>query len=1110
MGGEDTQNPQGAAAVIRAEVGATVERLRGLTQVEVQGSWWQWQADLELDTALEVPLGPNWAIAPLNGRNHIAWAQGKQVLWLRQELILPGDLQGYPLAGLTLRLALTWWAEQAEIFVNRQRVQVGDLFDHSARVLLSPAVQPGERFSVALRLVSPDHDPGALVKSCLMFEPSSDDRLDPGMVAVELEVLRGYLQQFEPEKLRVVAAAIQQIDWAALGNAAAFEGSLQQVRQHLTPLGQGLKQQQIGLLGHAHLDLAWLWPVSDTWEVAERTFESVLSLQADFPELIFAHSSPALFAWIEAHRPALFAAIQQQVAAGTWEIVAGMWVEPELNLISGESLVRQVLYGQRYVYEKFGAISAIAWLPDSFGFCWQLPQILRQGGVEYFVTQKLRWNDTSAFPHEAFWWRSPDGSEIFSVITAPIGEGIEPVKMAEFARRWQVNTGTKLSLWLPGVGDHGGGPTRDMLEVARRWQDSPLFPQLKFTTAHGWLGQVQAQQQEFPVWADELYLEFHRGCYTTHADQKRANRFSEHLLTEAELFAALATLATGQPYPQAELERAWKQVLFNQFHDILPGSAIPQVFEEANHAWTQVQQLGETLRQQAWQAIARQISLPPAPAPQSLPLLVFNSLNWDRTAVVRLPLPPALSALCPQDQHRWQVYDLTGQPVPTQWYSCGPQPTLLFWATEVPSLGYRLFWLRPTASPNPGDAEKIPGGEGNPPSPPPDWTLKNRYLEVEVDPTTGNLTRVFDRLQQREILSGPGNQLQFFRDQGQYWDAWNIDPDYAKHPLPAAALVSIEWLAQGPLEQRLRVQRQFGRSQFCQDYVLEAETPLLKIATTVQWQERQVLVKAAFPLTWSAPQASYEIPCGTIQRPTLPPAHPLPPAETARWEVPALHWADLTGPSPTGTYGLSLLNDCKYGYDAHPNQLRLTLLRSPNWPDPQADLGEHQFTYGLYPHAGGWQEAATVHRGYELNRPLQAYLWQPAPSSDAIAGANPADPAQGQTRKEPSPLPPVHQFLDLQPQNLILMALKQAEANPNHWILRCYECSGEPAVLQLTTALPRLPNPEVDRVDLLERPDPPGNFNPVPPWRIVSLRLRQGNSMGPNTAVDQEDGPCSP
>lgn len=1027
----------------------SIQKLRQLVQRQVQTNWRIWTGDLPVAAAVQPRQWQTWPLVQLNARSHIDWPAGRQVVWLGQQIPVPAG-QDYGLEGLTLRLALRWWADQAQIFVNGEQVQEGDLFDCFTRILLAESAQPGETIAVALRLVSPGHDSGALVYSRLIFEAAAASNLDPGLVADELTVLQGYLSQFQPEKLPILAAAIAEIDWTSLGDRLLFHQSLQRLRDQLQPLGSWLRERQISYLGHAHLDLAWLWPIAETWEVAENTFESVLALQQDFPELIFCHSTPALYAWVETHRPDLFQAIQAQVQAGRWEVAAGLWVEPDFNLIGGESLVRQVLYGQRYVQERFGQVSSVAWLPDSFGFCWQLPQILQQGGVDYFVTQKLRWNDTTQFPYEAFWWRSPDGTSIFSAMLPPIGEGIDPAKMATFAQTWEAATGVPEALWLPGVGDHGGGPTRDMLETARRWQQSPLFPHLQPTSATAWLQRLQAQMPEIPVWNNELYLEFHRGCYTTHADQKQRNRRCESLLYQAELFAAIATLTAGSPYPQQELETAWKQVLFNQFHDILPGSSIPEVFEEANQLWAAAETAGQEILQTAQAAIAAQIALPTPPTPDCQPIVVFNPLNWARSQVVALALDPPLPP-----GKTWQVYDTNHQPLPCQVRDAAP-PQLLFWAAEVPGVGYRVFWLAQGSAP----AElETPDFE---------FVLENACLRVEIDPETGNLARVYDKLQEREVLQGPGNQLQFFQDSGQYWDAWNIDPNYGAHPLPGAELKQISWQTRGPVQQRLRVVRQFNQSQFCQDYVLDADTAILKIETSVDWQEEHVLVKAAFPLTVTAARATYEIPCGAIERPTLPNPEPLAAWEQAKWEVPALQWADLSDPEQG--YGASLLNDCKYGYDAQPNQLRLTLLRSSTWPNPEADRGQHQFTYALYPHPGSWQTAQTPHRGYELNQPLQAFLWQ-------------------QTGVFPGSLPPVGRFLDLGASTLILMAFKQAEVDTQRWVLRCYEAYGETAPLSLSSDL----NLVLDQpVNLLEEPlsrSNPGDSR-VNPWKIVSLRVK--------------------
>ncbi|MEH2260407.1 alpha-mannosidase [Nostoc sp.] len=1087
-------------------ISQAIEQLRSFCQVNLQSRWLYQESDLVITDVVAADLS-HWQPAQLNAKEHIAWTGGKKVLWLAQRLVVPQDLHGYPLAGLSLRLALVWWADSAEIYVNGELVLEGDLFDCSPRVLLSQGVTPGEEFTVALRLVSPGHCDGALVRSLLVYESTVDNNPDPGFVADELAVVQLYLEKFAPEKLDILAAMLGEVTNPRGAEVTEKEkGELVQsflsLRQNLIQsdiLAPFLKatdiKSKIFLLGHAHLDLAWLWPVSETWNAAQNTFESVLKLQEDFPELIFCHSSPALYAWIEEHRPDLFRAIQAQVAAGRWEVVGGMWVEPELNLIAGESIVRQLLYGQRYIQEKFGKLSTVEWVPDSFGFCATLPQFFANAGIEYFVTQKLRWNDTTKFDYGAFWWRSPDGSEVFSLMSALIGESIDPVKMATYTLEWQSQTSLPESLWLPGVGDHGGGPTRDMLETARRWQKSPLFPDLEFTTAEKYLQQISkgGRRQDsaalasprsrsvsgrrseaegssddsplFPTWNDELYLEFHRGCYTTHGDQKRWNRRCENLLYEAELFATLATVSCGVTYPKAEIEVAWKLVLFQQFHDILPGSSITQVYTDALPQWQQVEQVGTKILQESLLAIASHITLSEPPKPDSLPIFVFNSLNWQRSEVVFVALPTP-----PTTTQEWQIYDASGKQLVSQ---LSEPSTLLFLATEIPPVGYRIFWLSPSLT----STDEINRVSLSSPPPLPDWILENEFLRVVIDPDTGDLSSVFDKTYQREVLSGAGNQLQAFKDSGQYWDAWNIDPNYAQHPLPSTNLQSIQWLEQGPVQSCVRVVRQLGESEFCQDYILQAGSPLLNIATTVNWQENHVLVKAAFPLNIEADFATYEIPCGAIRRPTKPKT----PAEQAKWEVPALRWADLTAEdTQTNTaipncYGVSLLNDCKYGYDSKPNQLRLTLLRSSNWPDSEADRGFHEFKYTLYPHADSWESAHTVRRGYELNIPLQViFNWPLAqPSATAI------NTIEGVS------------FLNLSAENLILMALKPSEDDPQQLILRCYESHGETAELSLQSDLGlNLGN----TVDLLER-SASTEFSSqqqilmIQPWKIANFKV---------------------
>ncbi|HZG37148.1 MAG TPA: alpha-mannosidase [Nodosilinea sp.] len=1102
---------------------AVLDRLRSLSQKDVRPTWHRCPAS----ATQTVPTGEwqTWPLATLNDRDHIPWPQGHVPLGLHQRFTWPADLNGYPLAGLTARLALRWWAHQADIFVNGELVQSGDIFDCWTRIVLTEAVVPGEWVDVSLRLLSPGHDEGALVQAELVFETAGDCP-EPSFVADELAVLATYLTQFEPEKLAVLSEALEGIAWTAVGDrpsgqthasAAAthsnsapeggenrFHQSLLDLRASLSQFSPWLKQRTLHCLGHAHLDLAWLWPVADTWQAAESTFRSVLALQKDFPELTFSHSSPALFAWLEQHRPELFATLQQEVKAGRWAIDAGLWVEPDLNLPGGEAIARQILYGQRYCLEKFGAVSAIAWLPDTFGFCWQLPQLLTQGGIRYFATQKLRWNDTNPFPHDLFTWQGPDGSEITGVTLPPIGTDIDPVAMAQYASQWEANTGFADALWLPGVGDHGGGPTRDMLLKAQRWANSPFFPTLTFghavplfdaltqpfftentnppanATHHGPTFPLPippsplAEQDQLthppippsthppiyppthplPLWRDELYLELHRGCYTTHGDQKQYNRRCEDALFQAELFASIAAIYDLLPYPQAELEAAWKRVLFNQFHDILPGSSIPEVFEQANGEWQWALETGDRILQTSLAALSQRCPIPSSPHPNAVPVVLFNPLNWERSEVVAIALPPDVAL------SQWQAQDAAGQPLLTQ-SGQTEAPSLLVFVPNIPSVGYRLIWLMPAEAP----LAVVPTEDW----PPDDWVLENEHLRARIDPSTGAIASLVQKLTGTETFHGCGNQLQAFKDQGEYWDAWNIAPDYQDHPLENFQLKEIRWVEYGPVRQTLRVVHAFNQSTITQDYCLDVGSPGLAVHTQVDWQETQVVLKVAFPLTVAAAQATYETPFGAIARATTPDT----PQAAAKWEVPALRWADLSD----GERGVSILTDYKHGFDATPSQLRLTLLKAPIWPDPGCDRGLNTFSYAIYPHTEGWQQAKTVQVARSFSLPICSCLGGPS-----------ASPIEG---------PAAASFLSLGDTTLVLSALKQAEGQAGQYILRAYESTGASSPLALGGTLP------VDitgSVNLLEQPQAAASGT-VTPWQVISLAL------APRPALPSP-GPC--
>ncbi|MGF1541016.1 MAG: alpha-mannosidase [Pleurocapsa sp.] len=1064
-----------------ATIESIINKLRQLVSIQVQHRWQDIpEAEVNFNS---LTIDKNHSVS-VNDKGYITFPQGRQIKWLVQKIVIPHSLQDYPLAGLSLRLVLTWWAEDAKIFINGNLVQQGDLFDSSARVLITDSAKPGDEYIIAIRLLSPHHDIGALMRSHCIYERV--DNIDPGLVADELTVLLKYLSQFESQYLDVLATEVSQINWDVVSNADKFDRDLLKLRDKLLPLAKNIKQRCFNLLGHAHLDMAWLWTTAETYEVAQRTFKSVLSLQQDFPNLIFGHTSPALYQWLEINCPDLFTAIQDAVKGGKWELLGGMWIEPEVNLVSGESLIRQLVYGQQYFQDKFGDITQVAWLPDSFGFTWQLPQILKQCGIEYFVTGKLHWNDTNKFSLGCFRWESPDGTQLLTLMSPPNVTGVmdtNPLTMVNYAIDWETQTGLPDIFWLPGVGDHGGGPTRDMLEVAAKWDNSPFFPQIKFSKAVDYLTTIAATPKQLPVWQDELYLELHRGCYTTHADQKWFNRYCEGLLYQAELFATLANFVGGdlkvlqpllpimnnimcqeisQDWKQY-LEIAWKKVLFNQFHDILPGTSIPEVFEEANRDWETAIDIGEAILQAALKAIAIQIDLPQPPHPEAQPLVVFNSLNWQRSQLVSLPVTDS-------ENYQYIIYDLEGNHVRSQLIE---DNKLSFFATNIPSVGYCLFWLSKTAT-----AKDTILTENT------EYQLENQHLQVIINSNTGNIDSIYDKINHQEILAEAGNKLQFFTDKGQYWDAWNIDPEYEQHPLPDAKLKSIQWINTGECQQCIRVIKQFNKSEFIQDYILEKHSPILKITTTVDWQETHVLVKTAFPLTIESNFVTYEIPCGAIEHSTKPQTA----TEKAKWEVSALKWIDLTDKNLD--YGVSILNDCKCGYDSQPNLLRITLLRASVWPDPQADRGKHQFTYAIYPHKHNWKVAGTVRRSYELNIPLTTVLLENQTNNNSEL--NNIDNKHNTRAHRHTPLLPVAmKFLDLSAENLILMAVKPTK-EPGI-ILRCYECHGETANIVLKSDL----NWQISRqLNCLEQEkNIESDRSILQPWKITTYGVSNPNQL---------------
>lgn len=958
-----------------------------------------------------------------------SWTNGARLL--RRWIELPDKVDGYTIQGSRVALELSLGSADAitiSVFSNGSLVERADE-DTQQPILLTASAQPGQKFLISVRVDAANVET-EISQSQLRFTPPAN-RPDPAILREEILAARPIVAAFadgRAERQAELEAAVEAIDLKALDKAdqAAFDDSLRQAQAKLKPLDPWLKQFTIRAVGNSHIDMAWLWPWTETVEVVRNTFRSALDLMREYPDFNFTMSSARTYVWMEEKYPDLFKQIEQRVKEGRWEVIGGMWVEPDLNMPGGESLVRQILVGKRYFQSRFGVDVKIGWNPDSFGYNWQLPQIYKKSGMDYFVTQKLLWaHEFTTFPYKLFWWEAPDGSRLLTYFPHDYAGGIDPPALGKDLSVWAPSiyggeSPAKLQpemMHLYGVGDHGGGPTRAMLDTATRWmQPDVVFPNLEFGTATAFFDDLNKKlpSMQVPVWRDELYFEYHRGVLTTQAETKKRIRTTEELLLNAEKFSSISMLY-GSAYPSAEFDRSWKGLLFDDFHDIMPGSGIAVNYLDAKRNLEDVSGTGNAILDNSLRKIAARINTTGA----GVALVVFNSLSWQREDVIEaaVQLPAAAKAI--------EVRDSGGKAVPSQMVSIdsGMHMVRFLAKVSVPALGYSTYYVRGAAkaSATPAEVNASDGG------------LENEFVRVKVDPQTGCMISLFDKRSKTEALApsetdtgGPtshicGNLLQAFRDKPKQWDAWNIDADFEKEHWDLDKADEVKLVENGPLRAVLRVKNHFQNSTFVRDITLTAGSPRVDVKMTADWHEKHILLKVAVPVSAHNDKATFEIPYGSVERPTTRNT----PAEKGKFEVPALRWADLSD----ATHGFSLLNDCKYGYDAKGNVLRLSLLRSPAWPDPHADEGVHEFTYSLYPHEGEWRGALTVRRGYELNFPLL--------------------PRQVETHQ--GDLKPQFSFLGIPSENVVLTAVKKAE-DGDALILRFYEWAGKETDVKL--ALP--------------------------------------------------------
>jgi alpha-mannosidase len=1023
----------------------------------------------------------------------------KEAVWYRRTIEVPKTLNGYDISG-----ARIWFQFEADangpmpqiIYFNGKRVALGD--DLEPIVMFEPA-KPGDKILVAVKLLHTVDDKSfENVNMRIELNPdgSAAARPDPQDIRIQCISAANLLPALPtPRKdlLPTVEAAIAAIDTNALtaGNQAKFDASLQKAQSLLAPLHDVLDKAKIDLAGNSHIDAAWLWPRSETIDVVRRTFTTALQLMNEYQDYTYTQSAAQYTEWMADKYPDLNAQIKQRVKEGRWEIVGGMWVEPDLNLPGGESLVRQLLVGQRYFKQQYGVTARIGWNPDSFGYNWQLPQIYKRSGLDYFVTQKMHWNDTNQLPFRLFWWESPDGSKVLTYFPTDYSwTTVSPTRLsADFAESAQRNPGTTEHLDLFGVGDHGGGPTRDMLDQADHWiaaakQPGTAVATERYSTAQNYFSNVEKKLNPnsptwnydsiakgytapaaaadggvgLPTWKDELYFEYHRGVFTTQAQHKRYMRTSETQTLNAEKFASLAWLS-GSAYPGGVLTNNWKEITFNQFHDLAAGSGIAVIYRDAQKDYFDVFNEDHIITQASMKTLDAQID---TAAKTGVPIVIYNTMAWPRSELVALhvELPDAANAMT--------LTDAKGGVVPAQVtnHVIGTtQFELLANVANVPALGYTVLHAesnKQSIQPDHTDLRLDSDGSS--------FMLSNAQVHVRIDKETGcisSITTAEPHFKPAEFLASQacGNQLQTYVDKPKQYDAWNIDPGTLDGKMtPIEKVDSIDVVADGPLRKTIRIQRTWSKSHFIQDISLDAGADTVQVANDIDWHEQHVLLKAAFPLAATSDKATYEIPFGAIERTTLRTNS----WEKAKFEVPAQNWADLAD----AHQGFSLLNDSKYGYDAAGNVLRLTLLRSPTWPDADADQGRQRFTYSLYPHDGSWKTAQTVHRGLELNTPLSA----------------------AQVFLHTGELPATHSFAAVDNANVVLTAVKKAE-DTDALIFRMYESTGQASDVHLH--IPTGAKYAIE-TNLMETPIPNGEHLalasdvvtvPIKPWEILTVEV---------------------
>lgn len=830
------------------------------------------------------------------------------------------DAAGIPLYGLTGGTVFPGWMPTAyhkDRFVIGRDFRAGDTIEYWVEAAAN------QLFGVILeeepRLDTP-HPLGHLTAIAVEMQLAVFDR-EAWMLALDCQTLFSMLDTFgaaDYRAMRILHALEKAID--VFGGDCRNAAGAREVLRPLLSQPAMASALEVYAVGHAHIDVGWLWPVRESRRKAARTFSSQLAMLDEYPEYKFGASQPVLYQFVKEDYPELYEKIRARVKDGRWELQGGMWVEADANITSGESLVRQFVHGKNFFRDEFGVEVKNLWIPDVFGYSASMPQIIRKAGCDFFLTQKISWSQINRFPHHTFRWGGVDGTEVVThfppenTYNSLLDAGGQIQAQDRFAENGYLDR----FMCLYGIGD-GGGPTEDFVERGLRQRDLEGCPKMRYEFASRFFELLAPRTPELPVWRGELYLELHRGTLTTQSRTKRGNRKCEQLLTALEFLASAAPAAA---YPRRELDQAWKTLLTNQFHDILPGSSIRLVYETTEREHQEIQ---EFTRRAATQVAA----------------VLFDADADAAVAVNTLGCAYFDALVMPAEWGPYAVMDAAGWELPSQLEEGRVVVQISIPANQALTLrrGAKL------AEPSSVAAA--------------DLVLENELIRYEFT-ADGSVVRAYDKELGRDVLNGAGNVLSLYGDQPINWDAWDVDLTYPRDFRENARGVAARRVAAGKVRQVLEFDLAIGNSTLRQQVTLRAESKRLDFVSTANWHEAHKMLRVAFPTTVVADEAAFDIQYAHVKRST----HDNNSWELAQFEVCGQRYADLSD----AEYGVALLNDCKYGYRVKDSTLDLNLLRSSKHPDFFADQGRHEFTYSLLPHAGALVDSQVMAESAMLNR----------------------------------------------------------------------------------------------------------------------------------------------